>query len=226
VAAPKIDANKSNGAGVKAFVLSETWFFIRALSPMCSKIIKESNSTDVLEKAKSFAVSAHDSINQRRKYTGEPYYFHCERVVKILSEVIADEDVLAAAWMHDILEDVAPHNPDYSEDEIRRLFGNRICEMVIELTDSKLEHGNRAARKARDRERLEAASVEVKTVKLADLIDNFIDIQNNDPSFAVVFAREIDLLLPCLSAGNPLLFSRLTELLVSYKDLRKTQAND
>jgi len=196
-------------------------FFIRALIPMCSKSIKKTNPTDILEKAKSFAVNAHESINQKRKYTDEPYYVHCGRVVKILSEVINDEEILAAAWMHDILEDVAPHNPDYSEEKIRQLFGDRIGDIVVDLTDSKLEYGNRAARKAHDRERLESASVEAKTVKLADLIDNFIDIQNNDPGFSVVFAREINLLLPYLSAGNSILFSKLSDLLINYNNLRK-----
>lgn len=114
--------------------------------------------------------------------------------MNILREITTDEEVLASAWMHDILEDVAPHNSDYSEEKMRQLFGDQICNMVLELTDSNLEHGNRATRKARDRMRLEHASTNVKTIKLADLIDNFTDIQSNDPGFFVIFAREIELL--------------------------------
>lgn len=193
---------------------------------MPSNMIKKVNLADVLERAKNFAIKAHESINQRRKYTNEPYYVHCERVVKILSEVINDEEILAAAWMHDILEDVAPHNPDYSEEKIRQLFGDRICDLVVELTDSKLEYGNRATRKAHDRERLRASSIEAKTVKLADLIDNFTDIQNNDPGFSVIFAHETDLLLPCLSSGNAILFSRLSALLIAYNNSRKLRGID
>ncbi|MDR3492673.1 MAG: HD domain-containing protein [Gammaproteobacteria bacterium] len=176
---------------------------------------------NILENAKKFAIDAHESINQKRKYTDEPYHIHCERVVEILSKVITDEEILAAAWMHDILEDVTPHNEDYSEEKIRNLFGDRICNIVIKLTDSKLEDGNRAARKARDRMRLESASIETKTIKLADLTDNFIDIQKNDPGFAMVIAREMELLLPCLAGGDSMLFSRLSELINDFQNMHK-----
>lgn len=173
--------------------------------------------TSILEKAKEFAINGHNSINHKRKFSDEPYYVHCERVVKILKEVTNDEEVLAAAWLHDILEDVAPLNPLYSEKNIRELFGDRVCDFVIELTDSKLEVGNRATRKALDRARLEHASIEAKTIKLADLIDNFIDITSNDPNFSVVYTSEIGLLLPCLEDGNIVLLNKLTKLFKEYK---------
>jgi (p)ppGpp synthase/HD superfamily hydrolase len=178
------------------------------------------NKKTLLENAKRFAIEAHESIQQKRKYTGEPYYIHCERVVEILLGVTTDEEMLAAAWMHDVLEDVTPQKPEYSEAKIREAFGDRVCKMVLELTDSKLEYGNRAARKARDRERLAAASVETKTIKLADITDNFVDIKKSDPAFARLFAREIELMLPGLSDGDPTLFSRLLALLTDYKNKR------
>lgn len=180
-------------------------------------MLEQNNADNRLAKAKNFAVNAHESINQKRKYSGEPYYVHCERVVKILSEVTTDEEILAAAWMHDILEDVAPINPDYSECKIRQIFGDRVCNMVVELTDTPLNYGNRVIRKARDRERLKAALDETKTIKLADLIDNLIDIQNNDPGFAIIFAKEAKLMLPNLSGGDAHLFSKLSEILFSSK---------
>lgn len=170
-----------------------------------------------LEKAKNFAISAHESINQKRKYSNEPYYRHCERVVAILNEITSDQEILAAAWLHDVLEDVAPSNPYYCEQRIRELFGNRVCNLVIELTDSKLEEGNRAMRKAQDRLRLKSASSETKTIKLADLIDNFVDITKNDVGFSMLYTREVELLLPYLSEGNLMLFKQLTELLTDYK---------
>lgn len=184
------------------------------------------NIPNILDNARYFAINAHESINQKRKYTNESYYIHCERVVNILRKFVIDENVLAAAWMHDVLEDVAPHNPDYSEERIRQLFGNKICAMVMELTDSKLTDGNRAARKARDKERLAAASNDTKTIKIADIIDNFIDIQRHDPNFSVVFSREIEQLLPYLSGGDAILHARLSKLLANYKSLRAIFKNN
>jgi (p)ppGpp synthase/HD superfamily hydrolase len=179
------------------------------------------NKKTILDNAQRFAVEAHESINQKRKYSGEPYYIHCRRVVEILCEVTTDEEMLAAAWMHDVLEDVTPHRPEYLEAKIRELCGDRVCQMVLELTDSKLEFGNRAVRKAHDRKRLASASNETKTIKLADIIDNFTDIHKSDAGFAIVFTREIELLLPYLSGGNPLLFRRLSSLLMDYRKLRR-----
>jgi (p)ppGpp synthase/HD superfamily hydrolase len=115
---------------------------------------------------------------------------------------------------------VTPQKPDYSEARIREEFGDRVCGLVLELTDTKLEYGNRAARKARDRERLAAASAAAKTIKLADITDNFVDIHKNDPGFARLFAREIELMLPGLSDGDPTLFAGLSALLENYKKTR------
>jgi (p)ppGpp synthase/HD superfamily hydrolase len=169
-----------------------------------------------IQQVKEFAINAHESINQRRKYSNEPYYKHCERVVQILSKVTDDEDILAAAWMHDILEDVAPKNPDYSEKKIHALFGDKICDMVLALTDASLDQGNRATRKALDRKKLGEDSADIKTIKLADILDNFNDIAQHDPGFAKVFAQEIKLLLPCLIKGDKRLFDGLAKALNEY----------
>lgn len=174
---------------------------------------------NILETAKQFAINAHESINQKRKYDNQPYYFHCERVVKILQEITNDEVILSSAWMHDVLEDVAPVNPNFSEEKIRQIFGNDISDIVVQLTDCKISEGNRATRKALDRKRLSIARNETKTIKLADLIDNFIDIQKNDPGFCKIIADETELLLPCLEGGNPMLFSRLSDLLIKFRTL-------
>jgi (p)ppGpp synthase/HD superfamily hydrolase len=168
---------------------------------------------NILETAKQFAIAAHESIHHRRKYDNQPYYIHCERVVKILQTVTDDEIILASAWMHDVLEDVAPLNPDFSEAKIREIFGDRICHIVVELTDCKLSEGNRATRKALDRSRLASASAAAQTIKLADLIDNLIDIKKHDPGFSIVIAKETRLLLSGLTAGNQVLYSRVFQLL-------------
>ena len=79
-------------------------------------------SSDLIYKAKLFAISAHDSINHRRKYTDEPYHVHPERVAKILMSETKDEEIIAAAWLHDVIEDVAPLNDKFNEQAIQRDF--------------------------------------------------------------------------------------------------------
>lgn len=168
------------------------------------------------EKAKQYAINAHDSIKHRRKYTDEPYHVHLERVANLLATVCDDEEMIAAAWLHDVLEDVAPKNPAINEAAIREAFGERVLQLVLELTDvSKPSDGNRTVRKGLDRAHSATASPAGKTIKLADLIDNVIDISKHDPHFARVFRKEALLLLPSLKEGNVVLFERLKQLLHS-----------
>lgn len=173
-------------------------------------------NNNLIERAKIFAMNAHNSIAHKRKYTNEPYYVHPERVAKLVATVTVDAEVIAAAWLHDVLEDVAPKNENFNEDAIRQSLGERVLQLVLEVTDvSKPEDGNRAKRKAMDREHLANASNDGKTIKLADLIDNCIDISKHDPHFAKVFRKEAALNLPYLKTGNKQLYDSLKKLLLA-----------
>ncbi len=151
----------------------------------------------IVDEAEAFATKAHEG--QVRKYTGEPYIFHPEQVELIVSRV---KDVtpamLAAAWLHDVLEDTeTPYR------EIRDNFGYMIGSYVSWLTNvTKWEGGNRAARNAKDCERLSRAPVAVQTIKYADLIDNQKSIVARDPAFAKVYLAEKAELLKVMNKGD------------------------
>lgn len=169
------------------------------------------------ERAEKFAIKAHNSIAHKRRYTDEPYHVHPARVAKLVATVTSDEEVIAAAWLHDVLEDVAPINSNFNEEAIGKAFGNRVLKLVLEVTDvSKPEDGNRTKRKAIDRVHLSKASPKGKTIKLADLIDNIVDISKHDPNFAKIFKKEAALDLPHLKSGNKDLYEQLRELLFDY----------
>ena len=68
---------------------------------------------------------------------------------------------------------------------------------------SKPEDGNRATRKAIDREHTAQAPAEAQTIKLADLISNSKSIMAHDPDFAVTYLAEKRLLLEVLTKGDP-----------------------
>ena len=168
----------------------------------------------LITKAANFAKKAHASINQKRKYTGEPYEVHPARVAQIVATVSDDEEMIAAAWLHDVLEDVAPYLSDFNDQAILREFGPAVLQLVLELTEvSKEGQGNRKQRKLLDRLRLSQASKRAKTVKLADLIDNISDLSENDPSFAIVFREEVKKMLPYLATGSQQLYQQLKCLL-------------
>jgi len=169
---------------------------------------------DLINKARGFAIAAHDSIDHRRKYTNEPYWVHPERVAMIVASVTDDEAVIAAAWLHDVLEDVAPLNPSFNAIAMQKALGDRVLQLVLEVTDvSKPSDGNRVIRKAIDRAHLVQASNAGKLIKLADAIDNILDITEYDPGFARIFKKELILCLPNLESGNQALYLKLKQLL-------------
>jgi hypothetical protein len=163
-----------------------------------------STATDLVDRARIYATEAHQRINHRRKYNNEPYHVHLSAVARTVASVTDDPNVIAAAWLHDTVEDTQA-----TLEDIESSFGVAVAELVEELTDiSKPGDGNRARRKAIDRRHLAQASRRAKTVKLADLIDNCKDITRHDPRFAQVYLDEMDELLDVLSDGDPQLFKR------------------
>lgn len=145
---------------------------------------------------------------QVRKYTGEPYIEHCREIVEILKTVPHTEDMLAAAWLHDVLEDT-----ECSAQLMYDEFGLDVVKMVVDLTDCHRSVGNRAMRKGIDRERLGRCNAEVQTIKLADLISNTKSIVEHDPKFAAVYLAEARMLLDVLTKGDASLRERLKCLL-------------
>ena len=157
---------------------------------------------DIVTRASAFATLAHKRIDHRRKYSNKPYDVHLRTVAEYVSTVTDSPEMIAAAWLHDTVEDTPATFFD-----IEHEFGSGVAQMVIELTDvSKPSDGNREERKAIDRDHLAQASPEAKTIKLADLIDNCKDICLNDPRFSRIFIAEAAALLEVLTEGNPRLF--------------------
>lgn len=161
----------------------------------------------LITKAQDFAIARHGS--QKRKYTYEPYWYHLRNVAEIVESVGTPSETIAAAWLHDVLEDT-----DTGYGELVELFGKAIAKTVLDLTDFAGE-GNRALRKAMDRDRLAQSSADAQSIKLADLIDNTSSIVDYDRKFAAVYLAEKEALLPCLGKGDPILHQSAMEVLKS-----------
>lgn len=155
---------------------------------------------DVVRKAQVYAMAAHAAVRQKRKYTGELYIVHPAEVAKIVAGVPgATPDMVAAAWLHDVVEDTGCTLTD-----VHMGFGADIASLVGWLTDvSKPEDGPRWYRKKMDREHTAQAPAEAQTIKLADLISNSKSIMEHDPKFAKVYLEEKRLLLEVLTKGDP-----------------------
>lgn len=150
-----------------------------------------------IEFAQSFARKKHEG--QKRKYTGEPYINHCRSVANQVAMVTNNQDMICAAWLHDIIEDTGTLAMELNE-----LFGPRVTQLVVELTDqyTLFRDGNRAMRKQKECERISKISPDAQTIKLADLIDNTKSIVERDPDFAKVYLKEKENLLEVLTKGD------------------------
>lgn len=169
-------------------------------------------STPLLNRVYQFARQAHKG--QVRKYTGESYVRHCVQVADLVGRVSQDEELKAAALLHDTVEDTGVMFVD-----IDRRFGSRICDLVGQVTDVSIFHGtglNRRDRKKMDREHLSYSTAAGATLKLADLIDNTQSITRHDPKFAAVYMREKAQLLEVLRHGHPLLLTIAENLVDDY----------
>ena len=161
----------------------------------------------LIDDARDFAERMHKG--QTRKYTGVAYIVHPVAVAASVAAVGMDDETVAAALLHDVIEDTG-----CTAARIARLFGIRVARMVMQVTNpSTWATGNRAARKQMDRIHLRSACPEAKTIKLADVIDNVKSIKEHDPKFARVYLREKRLLLPFLREGNTSLYEIATGIL-------------
>lgn len=156
--------------------------------------------------ALEYAIIAHG--NQKRKYTGEPYIVHPVEVANIVRGVTHTPEMIAAAYLHDVVEDT-----DATIVDIETAFGPTVGRLVWHLTDiSRPEDGNRAKRKEMDCRHLAAAPAEAQTIKLADLISNTQSIREHDPDFWRVYRREKLALLAVMTAGDRDLYYRAMRL--------------
>lgn len=151
---------------------------------------------DVRYRANRYALLAHDG--QVRRFTGEPYFLHPLAVASKLEEFTDDQEILAAAFLHDVVEDTPMAIYD-----VRNEFGDRVAELVWLLTDLPMP-GNRAERKAFQRARLAGGPAEAQDIKLVDMWHNAPSIIEHDPSFAPTFCAEMAATIDAFEAtGKP-----------------------
>ena len=126
-------------------------------------------NTAVLDRAIVFAVKAHSGTERRGK--GYPYIVHPLEAVEIVATMTNDQELLAAAALHDTVEDT-----DVTVEQIREEFGDRVADLVASESDTfeegVSEEDSWHARKQAAIDRLVKASREAKMVALGDKLSN------------------------------------------------------
>lgn len=129
--------------------------------------------TELLDRAIVFAVQAHHNSERRGK--GFPYIVHPLEAVEIVATITPDQELLAAAALHDTVEDT-----DVTVEQLREAFGDRIANLVhaeSDQIDGVLFNGENEeqtwhARKQAAIDRLAKASHDAKIVAMGDKLSN------------------------------------------------------
>ncbi len=133
------------------------------------------NEYSKLLEAASLSAKKH-RFQTRKGAESEPYINHPLEVANILANIgnVTDHEILMAAILHDTIEDT-----ETTAEELTALFGERVCRIVLEVTDDKSLA--KEERKLKQIEHAPHLSVEAKQVKLADKISNITDVVGNPP---------------------------------------------
>ncbi len=168
---------------------------------------------DLISRALRLAMESHSGQFRSEPGGKVPYIVHPFRVAELVRRAVGDEDpeLIAAALLHDVIEDSGARF-----DEVARACGPRVAQIVAELTnDSRLPQ---AERKQDMLARLAHASVEAKTIKLADRIDNLRHIAAwANPQRRERFVRESWQMLDLLRGTCAELEEQLEEMLRSVE---------
>lgn len=125
--------------------------------------------TTLLDRAIIFAVNAHAGTERRGK--GFPYIVHPMEAMEIVSTITKDQELLAAAALHDTVEDTS-----VTVEKIREEFGDRVASIVKAESDKRIEglseEDSWFARKKAAMDHLANSSRDVKIVAMGDKLSN------------------------------------------------------
>ena len=126
-------------------------------------------TVDKLNEAIAFAAEKH--ADKTRKGSNLPYIVHPMEAAAIASYLTDDLEVIAAAVLHDVVED-----SDATKDDLEKLFGNRVAELVASDSEDKMEEIAASAswktRKQQTIDHLGNTSRDEQIIVLADKLSN------------------------------------------------------
>lgn len=122
-------------------------------------------NNSIVKKAEEFATKAHTGQAEKNQEQ-MPYIYHVKRVAELVTLSGGTDSEIAAAWLHDVVEDTSITLLD-----IEKEFGNEIAHIVEGLTDLPgFTNLSNQERKQRQADRVRNENNSVKRVKLADQI--------------------------------------------------------
>ena len=141
---------------------------------------------DLIKTAMTISYTAHQAIEQVRKFTGEEYYNHPFRVAQTLVDHGFSPEIVATALLHDVIEDTGMEPSDLS---FLGVPGKVITNVEMLSEDKSIA---RDIRKADTAQRALSWPLSVCVVKLADITDNYggIPLDETTPEMSTAWKEK------------------------------------
>ncbi|MCF8091369.1 MAG: bifunctional (p)ppGpp synthetase/guanosine-3',5'-bis(diphosphate) 3'-pyrophosphohydrolase [Desulfotignum sp.] len=149
---------------------------------------------DIIDRAYVYSARVHDG---QVRLSGEPYLSHPLEVAQILAEMRLDVESIAAALLHDVIEDTPA-----TKEDIQDLFGPGVAHIVEGVTKlSALPFSNKVAQQAESLRKMILAmadDIRVVLIKLADRLHNMrtLKYHNNPEKQAAIAQETLDIYAP------------------------------
>jgi (p)ppGpp synthase/HD superfamily hydrolase len=171
----------------------------------------------LVERARAYATGAHGAVGQRHKQQELPYASHLRSVSEMVADAGGTPSMIAAAWLHDVVE-----NTECTLDDLRMEFGDLVTSYVNWLTD--FSKDGDAPAKAKEHARLASAPVEVKTIKLADLIDNCSTVLKYKPEIVDSYLADKEQVMQLVADGDRPLYQKAMNIIERWKVSSATES--
>lgn len=151
---------------------------------------------DLLELSVLKAFEYHEG--QLRKFSDELYVNHCLRVASLTGDYTDDDALIAAAVLHDTVEDTT-----LTIHDIKSLFGDRVSSLVYELTNDEVLL-NAVGKRKYIRDKFQTLSLDAFLIKCLDRLDNLTGLINSKASlkFVKTYVSDTDYLLETIDRDD------------------------
>lgn len=153
-----------------------------------------------IKKSRNFALVHHGE----QLYDNRPYIVHLDDVYQILLKYTTDEDILNAAYLHDILEDTK-----VTKILIEKEFNKRVADIVFNVSG----FGSNRIEKQRDiRNKIENDDDSIM-LKMADRLANIRNSKVKKPSLFILYKKEHNDIIHIFNKGNKKLLHEIMNAL-------------
>jgi len=164
---------------------------------------------ELIAAAKEFATKHHSG--QTRKFSGKPYISHPSDVAALVEKYGGTPEMVAAAWLHDVVEDTG-----VSGGELVEIFGDKVANLVEQVTNPpNLDKSKKSEYIAK---KMVNMTPDALTLKLCDRLNNVSDFDTASPKFVSKYAPATKYILDYLENSGLTLTPTQSKIVAAIRE--------